>query len=224
VDEESDEPMELITLKGEVRKSRGTRSARSLRSEGKLPAVIYGHGRPPESVALSHHDVIVALGRGVRMLQVDVDGQAHPYLIKEVQYDHLGSTPIHLDLARVKLDERVRVRIGIELRGVPKGLSEGGVLEQYMGEVEVECLAAAIPDTLHPLVNELALGQALLVKDLQLPPGVVAVSGPDDRVAAVRLLAVAPEAVVAAPVEGEVAEPERIGRVRKEETEVEAAD
>jgi large subunit ribosomal protein L25 len=153
------------------------------------------------------------------MLQVEVAGKTQPYLIKEVQYDHLGSTPIHLDLARVKLDERVRVKVGVEPRGVPKGVSEGGVLELYMGEIEVECLAVEIPDTLHPLVNHLTLGQALLVRDLQLPPGVVALAGPDDRVAAVRLLAVAPEPTpaVAAP-EGEApAEPERIGRVRKEE-------
>ncbi len=212
--------MELTTLRGETRKDSGSRAAKALRNSGKLPAIMYGHGQAPESVALDHHDVIVALAHGVRMLQVDLKGNVQPYLIKEVQYDHLGSIPIHLDLTRVDLHERVRVRVGIELRGIPKGVSEGGALEQYMADVEVECLASEIPDTLHPLVNELTLGQALLVKDLKLPPGVVAVSGPEDRIAAVRLIAVAPEptpAVAGTVPEVEVTEPERIGRIRKEE-------
>ena len=211
--------MEIITLKGERRESRGTRRAKKLRETGKLPAIIYGHGEAPEQIALADHDVEVALAHGARILQVNVDGAVKPYLIKEVQYDHLASTPIHLDLARVDLNERVRVRIGIELRGIPKGISEGGILEQAIASVEVECLVTEIPDTLHPLVTELKLGDSLFVKDLQFPPGVNPLANPDDRVASVKLLAV--EAAPAPAPEGEAApaEPERIGRIRKEEPE-----
>ena len=209
--------METMSLKGEPRDAQGTRKARALRKEGKLPVVIYGHGEPPESVSLDQHEVQIALKRGARTLKVDVRGEVKPYLIKDVQYDHFADTPVHLDLARVDLNERVRVKVGIELRGVPKGVAEGGVLDQSMGQIEIECLVTDIPDTLHPFVTQLALGESLLVKDLQLPPGVVAMAEPEERIATVRKLV---EEVAAAPVEGEeaaTAEPERIGRIKKDE-------
>lgn len=210
--------METASLKSEPRKTEGTRHARALRKVGKLPVVIYGHGEPPEAVSLSQHDVEIALKHGARTLKVDIRGESKPYLIKEVQYDHFADTPIHLDLARVDLNERVRVKVGIELRGVPKGVADGGVLDQSMGQIEIECLVTDIPDTLHPFVTQLALGESLYVKDMQLPPGVVAVADPNDRIATVRKIV--ETVAAAAPAEGEeaaVAEPERIGRIKKDE-------
>ncbi len=210
--------METTSLKSEQRQAEGTRKARALRKSGMLPVVIYGHGEPPESVALNQHEVELALKHGARTLKVDVRGEAKPYLIKAVQYDHFADTPIHLDLARVDLNERVRVKVGIELRGVPKGVADGGVLDQSMGQIEIECLVTDIPDTLHPLVTQLGLGESMHVKDLQLPPGVVAIADPNDRIATVRKIL--EETTAVAPVEGAeaaVAEPERIGRIRKDE-------
>lgn len=171
------------------------------------------------AISLIQHDVEVALAHGARTLEVEIGGRAAPYLIKEVQYDYLGTTPIHMDLTRVDLTERVRVSVGIEPRGVPKGTHEGGVLDQTMADLEVECLVTAIPDTLHPVVTELGLGESLLVKDLELPPEVVALADPEDRVATVRVLAVHAAEVAATETEEEEkeAEPERIGRVRKDE-------
>ncbi|MEK7730917.1 MAG: 50S ribosomal protein L25, partial [Planctomycetota bacterium] len=153
-----------MTIKAEPRETSGTRISRALRAAGRLPAVIYGHGEAPESVSLAHHEVEVALAHGARTLQVDLNGAVKPYLIKQVQYDHLGTNLIHLDLSRVDLHERVKVRVGIELRGVPKGIHEGGVLDQQMAQIEVECVVTEIPDTFHPLVTHLDLGDSLLVK------------------------------------------------------------
>lgn len=209
--------MENMTLKAESRTSLGTRAARALRDEGRLPAIIYGHGEPPEAVSLARHDVEVALGHGARTLQVKLGGEAKQYLIKDVQYDHLDHEPIHLDLTRVDINERVTVRVGIELRGVPNGVSEGGVLDQHMADIEVECLVAEIPDTLHPVVTDLGLEDSLLVKDLELPPGVESLADPDERVATVRALMAAAEPEPTEEVEEATEEPERIGRVRKEE-------
>lgn len=210
--------MEKVTLQAEPRKAVGSKVSRTVRANGRLPAIIYGHGETPEPISLAAHEVDVALAHGARMLDVRLGSETKPYLIKEVQYDHLQSTPIHLDLTRVDLTEKVRVMVGIELRGVPKGLAEGGVLEQPMAEIEVECLVTAIPDTLHPNVAHLLVGESLTVKDLKLPDGVEALAEPDDRVATVRLLAAEAEEAPAAAAEGETpAEPERIGRVRKDE-------
>ena len=211
--------MKTVQLKGEPRQTSGTRTARAIRKSGKLPVVIYGHGEAPESIALVQHDVEIALKHGARTLEVDVNGQVKPYLIKNIQYDHFATTPIHMDLTRVDLTERVRVRVGIELRGVPKGIHDGGVLDQSMGQIEVECIVTEIPNTLHPVVTHLGLGESLFVKDLQLPPGVTPIAEPNDRIATVRVpIAEAAEAAVPAQ-EGEAAtaEPERIGRIRKEE-------
>lgn len=209
--------MEMITLNGEPRTEVGTRVSRALRTTGNLPAIIYGHGEAPETLSLGLHDVEVALAHGARMLQVKLGSGTNLYLIKEVQYDYLDHTPIHLDLTRVDLDERVKVRVGIELRGVPKGISEGGVLDQHQADVEVECLVTEIPDTFRPVVIELALGDSLLVKDLEMPSGVVLLTDSEERIATVRALLEAPE-----PEEGEegeegAPEPKMIGRTSKEE-------
>ena len=209
--------METVTLKAEPRSEVGTRMVRKLRETGRLPAVIYGHGEPPEIISLARHDVEVALAHGARTLEVDLQGTTKQYLIKEVQYDHLDHLPIHVDLARVELHERVTVRVAIELRGVPKGVSEGGLLEQLMPDLEVECLVSEIPETLHPLVTDLAVDDSLLVKDLELPPGVVPVADGEERVATVRPIVTAPEPEVVEEAAEETEEPERIGRVRKED-------
>lgn len=209
--------MEIVTLEAKPRTPKGTRVARTLRTAGELPAIVYGHKEPPEAITLAAHEAQVALLHGARMLQIKTGSKVRPCLIKEVQYDHLHRYPIHMDLARVDLTERVKVRVGIELKGVPKGVSEGGVLDQHMGEIEVECLVTDIPGTLHPLVGHLGLGESLLVKDLILPAGVKPLAEPEERVATVRELVEAPPpAPVVEGAEGPM-EPERIGRVRKEE-------
>jgi large subunit ribosomal protein L25 len=212
--------MEVMTVKAEPRTELGTRSARRIRESGKLPAIIYGHGVQPEAITLEQHELEVALARGARTLHVELGGETKQYLIKDVQYDQLNVAPIHLDLTRVDLHERVQVEVGIELRGTPKGVSEGGTLDQMMGEIEVECLVTDIPGTLHPLVADLHVGDVLLVKDLPLPPGVRALADPEERVAMVREAAAVPEEAEEEAVEEETsAQPEVIGRARKEEEE-----
>jgi len=213
--------MKTIEFKGERRTEVGSRPSRKLRELGRLPAVIYGHGEKPETISLDLHDVEVGLAKGLRTMQVDVDGNQGQYLIKEIQYDHRDQTPIHIDLTRVNLNETVTVTVGIELRGTPKGASDGGILDQYLAEVEVECLVSQIPETLHPLVTELAVGDSLLVKDLELPPGVTVITDGEERICTVRakVTAVEEEAVTPEGEEESTAEPERIGRVRKDEEE-----
>ncbi len=212
--------MESTAVRAEPRPETGTRVSRALRAQGRLPVVIYGHGEPVETVSILRHDVEVALAHGARVLAVDHGGTSKQYLIKDVQYDHLDTTVIHVDLTRVDLNERVKVRIGIEVRGVPKGISEGGVLDQVMPDIEVECLVIEIPGTLHPMVAHLEVGDSLVVKELELPPGVVALDDPEAQVATVRALAIAAVSEEAEEEgEEEADQPERIGRVRKEDEE-----
>jgi large subunit ribosomal protein L25 len=214
--------METMTIKAEPRATRGTRQARRLREQGRLPAIIYGHGVEPMAITLARHDVEVALAHGARTLHVDVNGDTKQYLIKEVQYDHLDHEPIHVDLARVHIHERVEVEVGIELKGTPKGVNEGGMLDQFMTEIEVECLVTDIPSGINVVVTDLGIGDSLYVRDLPLPSGVKVLADPEDRVATVREAAVLPEEEEITVGEEELAQPEVIGRARREEEESES--
>lgn len=216
--------MKQSEFKGTPRTIWGKKATRALRKTGQLPVIIYGHGEAPESISLDQHEIELALTGGARTLTVDHSGQTTQYLIKAVQYDYLDSTPIHIDLARVKLDERVTVKINIELRGVPKGISSGGVLDQLLTEIELECLVTEIPEILHPLVSELDLGDSLYVKDLELPEGVKVLTDPEERVATITTIAEEiedEESTAEGEADATEAEPERIGRVRKDDEEPE---
>ncbi len=210
---------ETVTLSVEPRSVLGTRAARALRADARLPAVIYGHGEAVQAVSMDRHELVVALAHGARTLNVELGGKSQQCLIKEIQYNHFGTLPVHMDLTRVDIHELVRVTVGIEPRGVPIGLSHGGILDQHLGEIEVECLVSDIPSLLRPVVTHLEVDDTLLVKDVELPTGVVAVTRGEDRVMTIHKLAAAeeeePEA--AEPEEESSEEPERIGRVRKDE-------
>jgi large subunit ribosomal protein L25 len=208
---------EATKIKAEMRKPSGTRAARTLRLEGKVPAILYGHKEEPVAVSLPAHDLAVALGHGAHLLELDVKGSSTRCLIKEVQYDHLDEDPVHVDLIRVSLDERVQVVVPIELRGVPAGVNEGGVLDQMMGEIEVDCLVTEIPEAIRIRVAALGLNESLRVKDLDLAEGVRPLSDPEDPICTVRPLGEEPEEEK--PAEEGEAEPEIIGREQKEQPE-----
>ncbi len=205
--------MEVPTLKAESRADLGSKYARKLRNQGRLPGIIYGHGETPEPFSVSAHDVQMEIRHGTRLVALDLDGSTQQYLIKEIQYDHLDRDPIHIDLARVDLNERVRVKVGVELRGTPAGISEGGILDQLQDSFEIECIVTDIPATLHPSVAHLNVGDSLLVKDIELPSGVTAVTDGEEKIAMVHVLATKKDAEEATDEEPGPSEPERIGRV-----------
>jgi large subunit ribosomal protein L25 len=210
--------MGIACLKSERREPKGKKEAARLRRRGLIPAVIYGHKKAPESVAISLHELTLTLGHMAHVLKLEATGDEQ-FLIKEIQYDHLQKTPIHVDLLRVDPNERVHVKVSIELRGTPAGSHEGGTLVQVMTEIELDCLLTSIPDSLRPSVSELGVSEVLQVKDLELPAGAKAMHGPDDVVATVRAPRGGTDEEEAPVVEGEEAEgkePERIGRTAKE--------
>jgi large subunit ribosomal protein L25 len=195
----------------------GTKNARRLRQQGRVPAIIYGRETDPIPIVLPAHEVEVALQHGSHLLQLRLAGTEQQYLIKEVQYDYLGTTPIHVDLAQVDVDEVVEVSVPIELRGTPAGLSEGGVLDQVMVDLTVRCKVVDIPGPIRPNVTALKLSETLHVGDLELPMGVEAVHEAQEPVAVIRALAVEVEEEPEAEEAEAQAEPEVIGREKKEE-------
>ncbi len=197
----------------------GSRANKRLRDKGFIPGVIYGHKEAVVPVTLPRKEVVNYLDKGAHVFDIALDGKSEKVLVKEVQYDHLGMEVLHVDFARVSLDERVEVTVPLELKGEPKGEADGGVLQQIVSELELECLVTEIPDVIRHNVSEMALGDVLHIKDLKLPTGVTAMQDEDLIVATVK--EIVEEAPAEAP-EGS-AEPEVIGR-KAEDGEGEAAE
>ena len=127
---------DTVELKAELRDRAGTKAAARLRREGKLPAVVYGHGQEPVSIAVDAHDFVEGLHHGHRIFNFVMPTGAQTLLVKDLQYDHLGKDVIHADLVRVNLNERVVVEVPVELRGTAKGTHEGGIVEESLAPRE----------------------------------------------------------------------------------------
>lgn len=210
-----------IQITAEPRPALGSRANKRLRDTGKVPGVVYGHKEAVVPVTLPKKELVNHLNKGAHVFDLSLDGKAEKVLVKEVQYDHLGIEVIHVDFARVSLDEKVEVTVPLELKGTPKGEDDGGVLQQIMAELEVECLVTDIPSVIVHNVTEMKLDDVLHIKDLKLPPGVRALQDEDQVVA--QLKAVEEEAVAPAAAEEGAAEPEVIGKKPEDGEEAAAA-
>jgi len=199
-------------IDSQIRDQLGSRNTQRLRKTGRLPAVIYGHKLPPVHISLDQSQINDLLHHHAHLLQVAVDNKTEPCLIKQVQWDHLGSDIIHLDLARVDLTEQVTVTVDLELTGEAIGLKESGAFLQHQtAEIQVQCLATQIPEIIRVDISQLAVGDAITVADLSLPHGVTADEDPDTLIAAVHLTALDEEDETALGEPG-AGEPEVIGK------------
>jgi large subunit ribosomal protein L25 len=218
--------MAIVSLSANSREGTGKGAARTLRSQGQVPAVIYGHGRDPQPLALNARDLDKMLSHiqaESTVIEVTVGGQTAKTLIREIQRHPIKRQILHVDFQALVAGEKVTVRIPIVLIGVPEGVRlGGGVMDQTLRELEIEVDPSNIPDHVELDVTNMVIGDSKHVSDLSLPPGVEVLDDPETSVAVVA----APRAVieetaaVAEPVEGEagaVAEPEVIGRGKEED-------
>jgi large subunit ribosomal protein L25 len=173
-----------VTLKAEVREKTGSKAAAKLRAQGRVPAIVYGHKQESEAVSLDAHSFIEQLHHGRRLLDVQVGEKKEKMLVKELQYDHLGKSIIHVDLVRVDVTETVRVAVLVELKGTAAGTHEGAIIEKHAGHLEVECKATDIPDVLVVSVKDMKAGDTVHARDVVLPEGVKLTSAPETLVAA----------------------------------------
>lgn len=204
---------QTVQIQAQPRQQLGSRANRRLRETGALPGVIYGHKEAVVPVVLPRKELTNHLRHGAHVFDLALDGRSEKVLVKEVQYDHLGKEIIHVDFARVSLDERVEVTVALELKGEPIGEKEGGVLQQVITELEIECLVTEIPDVITHDISELALDQEVRIRDLKLPAGVKVLQDEDLVVCSVHTVK---EEVTAETTEG-AAEPEVIGAKKDEE-------
>ena len=202
-----------ITVTVKPRSELGSRANKRLRDSGFVPAVVYGHKEAVVPVTLPKKEISTHLAKGAHVFDLTLSGKSEKVLVKDVQFDHLGIEVLHVDFARVSLDERVEVTVPLELKGTPKGEADGGVLQQIVAELEIECVVTDIPDVITHNVSEMAIDDVVHIKDLKLPAGAKALQDPELIVAMVKVIA---EEETAPAADAGAAEPEVIGRKPEE--------
>ncbi|MGI6414423.1 MAG: 50S ribosomal protein L25 [Thermoguttaceae bacterium] len=205
-------------LNVEARQERGKHKNRRLRNSGRIPATLYGHGKPPVSLAVSSDAVDAIVRRGARMVKL-TGAVTESAFIRECQWDTWGMRVMHVDFTRISAHEKVKVEVSVELRGESPGLKAGGTVQHLVHELEVECEAMSIPEKFSVNINHLELDQSITVADLELPGGVAVLAPPETVIVQCIMVAEAAEEAVA---EGAEAEPELIGRKKAEEEEAES--
>ena len=209
-------------LHAATRSDTGKGAARSLRREGKVPGVIYGHGRAPEALTVETvalNKMLVGISAGTTIVDVAIDGRAPvKALIREIQRDALRPAQIlHLDLYEVRADEKITLEVPVHLVGIPDGVRNfGGVLDHSLRDLEIEVLPADIPEHVELDVTALVIGHSLFVRDVTIPKARI-LNDPDTPICTV----VAPRTEEAPAVveEAVVTEPELIRKPKPEEGE-----
>jgi large subunit ribosomal protein L25 len=199
-------------------KGTGTRAARKLRAQGRIPGIIYGHKQTPVPVSLPRESVWEMIKKSTRLAELQLSGGTETVLVREVQWDHLGKEIIHLDFTRVSADESIETDVRLDLRGTAPGVAEGGSLEVLVHTIRVTCRANAIPDVIRLDISNLHLDESLHVRDLALPEGVTLDSDPEQLLVHVTSRAAAAEPTQT-EAEAAVQQPEVIKPERKEKEE-----
>ncbi len=217
--------MANASLTATARDTTGKGAARSLRREGSVPAVIYGHAREVQSLAVPSRDLDKLLGSiaaGSTVVELAIDGKTSRTLIREIQRHPFKRTVLHVDFQELVAGEKITVSIPLVLHGVPEGVRlGGGILEQMLRDIEVEVDPANIPNHIDVDVSHLVVGHSVHVRDLNIPAGVTVLADEDAPVALVQIsrAAIEAEPVVAEGDAAAVAEPELIGKKKDEEGE-----
>lgn len=191
------------------REKLGRTNNRRLRKQGEVPAVLYGHGEASVSLALQTDAVLGVIRHGGKLVRLEGDVSEGAF-IKAVQWDVWGKDVLHVDLLRVSETESVRTTVRVELKGTAAGLSEGGIVEHVLHELDIECPAAAVPEKLIVNVNDLHLGQAIHAGEVPLPAGARVLDDKDLVVVHCIAPHAAPEEPAAGLAEPGAVEPELI--------------
>lgn len=219
-----------ITIVAEPRSSRGKNEARRLRVAGQAPGVLYGAGGDAVAVAISPKEVNKILrsntGHNTIFNLTVTGGETVPVMVVDWQHDPVKENLLHVDLKRIDLTLRLRVKVPVHTTGEPKGVKlQGGLHELITREVEIECLPDDIPEQFVMDATELSIGENIRANQIPMTGSMKLLSNPDaviSHVVSMKAEEVAPvDAVAAAPV---AAEPELAKTKGKKEEEAPADD
>jgi large subunit ribosomal protein L25 len=212
-------------LTAKKRERLGSRYAARLREQGHLPAIVYGHKEEPVPVAIDAHTALGLIHKGEKVFELQMDGTSETVLLKDVQFDYLGTRIVHCDFARVSLTERVTVTVPVRLIGEARGLkTAGAVLMHPTDELEIECIVTDIPDFVEVDISELDVDHAIHAGDVTLPGENMKLLTDKHAMLAqvVGQAAPAAETTEQAVVEPSAAQPEVIREKKKDEDEAAA--
>ncbi len=218
--------MAQSTLNVLKRKRMGKSGAREIRKEGNIPAVLYGKGTETLSLVINPAELKEALSTDAgenTLLEIRVkDEEAEIQklsLLREVQYDYLTDKPIHLDFQALDMKEKITVAVPVHIEGSAKGVKEGGILEEILREISVECLPTNIPNSFSVDVTELEIGHSIHVNTLEIEEGVNILHEDEDTIVTV----LAPK-VEAEPIEEEIEGEEGTEEAATEEAQEEGSE
>ncbi|MBD1372464.1 50S ribosomal protein L25 [Hazenella sp. IB182357] len=156
-----------ITISANERKShtKGVRNA--LRSQGRIPAVVYGSGENAVSIDVDFKDFRKAEGQG--LINLSLNGETHQVMVRDTQIDALSREIKHIDFYRVKRNQKVETEVPLLLTGEAVGVKEGGILQQTMRQISIQCLPDAIPDKVELDVSSLSVGDSRTVSAISFP-------------------------------------------------------
>ena len=211
--------MSKVVLQARNREKMGSAESRRIRKNGRIPAVIYGRSGKAVSIDLDSVEFIQGT-KGISestIVKVDVSGKAYEAFVKGTQRNIIDGKILHIDFYEVESGIALRAKVSVHLQGNPIGVREGGMLENPVHEVEVECLPKDLPERLDIDISGLKANQSLHVRDIPLAAGVKLLSNPDQVVALVKFAkaeavaaptpdaaaAAATTAAAAAPAEGD---------------------
>lgn len=212
-----------ITVQAKPRQPGTKNQARRVRKAGMVPATVYGAGKPPASISLDPKEIAQILrsksGHNT-IFELQMDGENAMAMIVDWQNEPIKGSLLHVDVKRIAMDKKLTVSVPILLAGEAFGVkTEGGILEQVLREIEIECLPSDIPDSIEVNVSELKSGQNLRVKDLPHVGSIAFLTEEDEVVAhIVHIKEVAETTPEAAGVEAAPAgaEPEVIKKGKQE--------
>ncbi len=168
---------ETAVLQAAERTEAGKGYSKRLRGSGRIPAVVYGPEIQPANCSIDQrdfHSIVSEHGRNA-IITLQIAGSqngSHSTIIKEVQHNPLSGQVLHVDFHRISLTERIVVEVPVISEGTPLGVrNDGGILEQLLHEIEVECLPTEIPDAVSFDVSDLVIGDSVHISDLSPPPG-----------------------------------------------------
>jgi large subunit ribosomal protein L25 len=213
--------MEKLVIQA-TRRSVTGKKVGALRRDGKLPGILYGYqiDSTPILMELREANRVLAHASSSQLITINLDGKEFATLVREKQRDFIKGTLLHVDFQVVSLTEKIRTSVGIELSGTSPAVKDfNGVIVQELDEVEVEALPQDLPDKFVVDISGLAkIGDAVFVRDLNVPSSIEILNEPDEVV--VIVTGAAPE-ISEEEVSEEISEPEVIERGKKEEEEIE---
>lgn len=224
------EKIETSGLSAKTRKVSGSTQSRRLRRDGQIPGVVNGDNGKSQLIAMNSHDFEFFMHHHTSeniIVDLAIDGdKPQKVLLREVQHDPLTGQALHAEFVEISMTRKMRVRIPVVLKGEPVGVTqEGGVLEQLIREVEVDCLPGDLVEGIDLDVSALKLGKSLSVADLKVSEKLTIVTEKNIAVAAVSAPReeeeVKPEEAAAVGTEAAPAEPEVIGEKEREEKKLE---